>query len=108
MCNTNPIDPRLASKLKDSSILINGCACAIIDVEDDGRVVYDYLLLIDHFHEHEGMWEHDEEDETGTTAMEWIDYNVIRGIAYMTDGIKPRIVDSDSGCDFCGGEDEDE
>lgn len=78
--------------LKDDSVQIDGCNCAAIGVGNNGAIMYDYHRLVEHFHDHEGMWEHDDEDEVGTTAVEWVDYNVIRGIAYISEGIRPIIV----------------
>jgi hypothetical protein len=77
---------------QDTSIQIDGCACAIIGCED-GRIIYDYDLLIIHFHEHENMKSLDDYDGEHDTAIEWIDYNVIRGLDYCGPGIKPDIRD---------------
>lgn len=88
---------------QETSTQIDGCGCAVIGVED-GRIIYDYNKLVMHFHEHENMKSLDEHGYEHDTAIEWIDYNVIRGIAYIT-GIKPDIrQDGESLLDY---EDED-
>jgi len=80
-------------RVKANTLQIDGCACAIIDCTD-GQLIYDYDLLVQHFHAHEGMGEHDEEGEEGLTATEWVDYNVVRGVPYHAspDVIAPDIV----------------
>lgn len=94
-------------KINENSVQIDGCNCAAVRVKDNGAIVYDYSLLIEHFHDHEGMWESDEEGEEGTTAMEWIDYNVVRGLAYITCGIRPVIANED-GIEWGAEEDEED
>lgn len=78
-------------EVKPNTIQIDGCACAVTACED-GRLIYDWDLLVEHFHSHENMKELDDEGEEGITAIEWIDYNVIRAIPYYEkDGIAPDI-----------------
>lgn len=82
--------------MKADSILIDGAGCAVVDVREDGTVVYGWEELIHHFAEHEDMKrDADEFDEfEDTAALEWVDYNVLRGLAYMQgSGILPRIED---------------
>ena len=55
---------------------------AIIGVSHEGRVIYSYDKLIETLVAHDGM--------SPEEAMEWIDYNTIRGIPYM--GEKAPIV----------------
>jgi len=76
----------------EDSIQIDGCACAIIAVEE-GHIIYDYELLIRHFSDHENMRELDDYDQEDISAIEWIDYNVIRGIPYSGPGKLPDIRD---------------
>jgi hypothetical protein len=78
-------------EVKPTTLQIDGCACAVTAVED-GRLIYDWDLLVQHFHECENMKELDDEGEEGLTAIEWIEYNVVRAIPYyQTDGIAPDI-----------------
>ncbi len=46
---------------------------AAVGYSDDGRVIYDYNLLVDCLMK-EGMSDID--------AIEWVEYNIIRGIPY--------------------------
>ena len=48
---------------------------AIIGVTDDGRVVYNYELMVQSLVWHDGMTEEE--------AIEFIDYNTIRACAYF-------------------------
>ena len=48
---------------------------ALIGVSHDGRAIYDYEKMIE--------WLMDEEYWTDEQAIEWIEYNTIRAIAYM-------------------------
>lgn len=82
--------------MKDNSIIIDECGCAVLEVSADGSVIYDYTLLVKHFAEHEGMRGDDDEDPF-ECAADWIWYNVIRGLPYAAgDGnILPIIVDDD-------------
>lgn len=84
--------------VKQNAILISGAGCAIVAVTQHGGAVYDMSLLIEHFHEHEGMCEHDEEGEETTTAVEWIQYNVLRGLDYVSwevEELMPIIMDEE-------------
>lgn len=102
MCEHEPHD-----NLKENSLLIENCGCAITDVLEDGTVVYSFEKLHTHFAEHEDMNANSDEDYD--YAAEWIDYNVIRGLGYMgrSDLIMPRIVDED-GTVIYGDEDEED
>ena len=51
---------------------------AIIGISSDGRVVYDYDLMVECLMQEDGM------DEL--EAMEFIDYNTIRAAEYISDG----------------------
>ena len=51
---------------------------AIIGVTEDGRVVYDYDLMIEAAMEEEG-W-------TEQASIDWIEYNTIRSLAYIDNG----------------------
>ena len=48
---------------------------ALIGVTTDDRAVYDYDKMVD--------WLVETEDFTPDEAVEWIDYNTIRALAYM-------------------------
>jgi len=74
----------------DDSIQIDGCGCAVVAVEN-GRIIYDYYRLVEHFHEHENMKELDDYGCEHDAAIEWIDYNVIRGLDYISEGKRPDI-----------------
>lgn len=74
------------------AILISGCGCAIISLTPSGAAVYDMQKLITHFHEHDNMKELDDEDEEYSTAIDWIQYNVIRGLDYMLGSITPLML----------------
>ena len=50
---------------------------AIVGIDTDGRIIYDYDLMTECL-EHEGMsWEE---------AVDWIDYNTIRALPYIGKG----------------------
>lgn len=55
---------------------------ALIGVSDDNRAVYDYGLMVEFLCVREG-WSEDE-------AVEWIEFNVIRGLPHM--GENPPII----------------
>ena len=75
---------------EDESVQIDGCGCAVVAVED-GRIIYDYNKLVMHFHECEDMKSLDDHEFEHETAIEWISYNVVRGIDYIDEGIRPDI-----------------
>lgn len=50
-------------------------ASAIVGYSDDGRMIYDYDLMIESLMT--------EDDFTYEDAAEWIDYNTIRALPYM-------------------------
>lgn len=55
-----------------------GYETAFIGVTNDNRAVYDYDLMVEYLMEKEGWsWE---------DAVEWIDYNTLRSLAYYGDG----------------------
>lgn len=62
--------------------LITGCGCAVIRVEAT-RVVYDYDKLVDHFYKCEGMTDIEDADPR-FVAIEWVEFNVVRGVPYAT------------------------
>lgn len=47
---------------------------------DANHVIYSYEKLIAAFHD---AFDDVDEDERLQTAVEWVDYNVVRGVAYM-------------------------
>ena len=51
---------------------------AIIGVSSDGRVVYDYDLMVEHLMRKDGMKD--------LEAVEFIDYNTVRAAEYYSDG----------------------
>lgn len=91
-------DHTAAHQPADGAVLISRCGCAIVSLTESGAAVYDMQLLIEHFHEHEGMGEHDEEGEERSTATEWIAYNVLRGLDYMSwedNALMPVVMDEE-------------
>lgn len=52
---------------------------ALIGVTEDGRAVYDYEKMI--------QWLMDTEGWSCEEAMEWIDYNTLRSLPYMGEGV---------------------
>lgn len=60
---------------------------AIIGIDTDNRVVYDYSKMVDWLIKEEGFSDQD--------AIEWIDYNTIRALPYIdnqTNGKAPIIM----------------
>lgn len=53
-------------------------ATAIIGVTFDGRVIYDYELMIEYLMSWQGFCEYED-------CVDWIDYNVLRTLPYMGD-----------------------
>ena len=51
---------------------------AIIGISSDGRVVYDYDLMVECLMRRDGM--------TDMEAVEFIDYNTVRAAEYYSDG----------------------
>jgi len=76
----------LDAELDDDALLIDGCACAIIGTHC-GRAVYSYDLLIEHF-----MREFSDLDDPCEAAVEWVAYNVERGIDYLDSERAPLII----------------
>lgn len=70
--------------MKIDTVLIDSCGCAVLKVHPSGAVEYDFDLLVEHFAEHEGRVDDDD-------AVDWVSYNVIRGLSYVTTGIKPLV-----------------
>ena len=56
---------------------------AITGITDSGQLIYDYNLMIESAMEDEG-WEYED-------AVDWIEYNTLRSIPYMEDGVRPII-----------------
>ena len=58
---------------------------SIIGITENGSLVYDMNLMIEEYMEDEGC--------TYEEAVEWIEYNTIRGLGYMSSyGIVPTIL----------------
>ncbi len=72
--------------LDDSALLIDGCDRAIVGTHY-GRAVYSYDLLIEHF-----MHEFSDLDHPSEAAVEWVAYNVERGIDYLDHEHAPLII----------------
>ena len=64
---------------------------SIIGISTDGSIIYSLFRMIKEFAKDNNC--SDEE------ALEFIDYNTIRAMSYITDGVKPTIVD-DTTCDY--------
>lgn len=58
---------------------------AIVGYTDDGAVVYDFELMVDEYLSENHNCTRDE-------AIEFINYNTIRSIPYMKDGMVPPII----------------
>lgn len=50
---------------------------ALIGVSEDGRAIYDYDKMVE--------WLVEKENFSTEEAVEWIDYNTLRAIPYMSD-----------------------
>ena len=57
---------------------------AIVGLSDDGRVIYDYELMVKEY-----MTEHQATEEE---ACEYLDYNVIRTLPYIEEQVRPIIL----------------
>lgn len=75
------------------TVLIDGAGCASVGFNEEGAALYDYNALLEHFHTCEGMGDSESEDESGTAAADWVSYNVVRALAYITEGVRPILVD---------------
>jgi hypothetical protein len=65
------------------ALKIDGADAAIVGYTDDPfRVVYDYERLVD-------VFANKGDRESG---IEWIEFNIIRGLAYMSESERPVIV----------------
>lgn len=58
---------------------------AIIGTTEDGRVVYDYIRLVDAVAKVQNI--------TDEEAGAWVEYNIIRGLRYMPADTRPVIID---------------
>ena len=56
---------------------------AITGITDSGQLIYDYDLMVESAMEDEG-WEYED-------AVDWIEYNTLRSIPYMEEGVRPII-----------------
>lgn len=65
----------LNEKYEDIKLLERGYDKAIIGVSTDNRVIYNYELMVECLIDNQGFSEND--------AIEWLDYNTIRCLAYM-------------------------
>lgn len=72
------VNLKIRELLQDGAIVFDNHAYdnSIIGLSEDGRVVYDYDKMVQELCKDEG-W-----DEL--TAMEWIDYNTIRALPYIS------------------------
>ena len=73
--------------MSSTTVVIDGCDSAILGyIEESGgpRVIYSYDLLIDHFvaQFREDAPDQDEVELAGM-ALEWISYNIERGLGYL-------------------------
>lgn len=68
----------------DDAVVLEGdeFAAAVVGVSDDGRVVYDYDRMVNCLVDTQRM--------SADEAVEWLDYNTLRALAYM--GTKAPIV----------------
>ena len=72
------------SKTNPEALFIDGCDCAIIKVDDKGKLVYDYHKLVEHFADHiEGR--PDDPEEAYEQAIDWVAYNIERALPYYGD-----------------------
>jgi len=58
---------------------------AIIGTTEDGRAVYDYILLVEAVSKSQGL--------TDQEAAEWVDYNMIRSLPYLPQDRRPIVID---------------
>jgi hypothetical protein len=73
-------------ELLDQIIILEGdeFADGFIGLSTDNNVVYSYEKLV------ESLSKQDDWDET--SAIEWLDYNTLRALPYITEGIAPIII----------------
>ena len=77
------IDKLLDMGYTDSKTFLNpSYETAIIGVNTDGRVIYDYELMVEYLIDNDNM--------TREEAVDYIDYNTIRSLPYV--GYKAPIV----------------
>ena len=70
------VNPQLRDELPEDAIVFDNMSYdgSIIGVTTDGRVVYNYDMMIEELMQDE-EWSYEE-------AAEWIDYNTIRALPY--------------------------
>lgn len=66
---------KIEQQLEDGTVLLDGYDEAYIGASHDGRAVYDYNKMIAVLMDRDGM--------TDEEAVEWIEYNTIRSLAYV-------------------------
>lgn len=57
---------------------------SIVAVDYDGRLIYDYDLMVEELMRQDNM--------SGEEAIDFISYNTLRGLDYMTDKKKPIVI----------------
>lgn len=57
---------------------------SIVAVDYDGRLIYDYDLMVEELMK--------QDDMSGEEAIDFISYNTLRGLDYMTDKKKPIVI----------------
>lgn len=57
---------------------------SIIAVDYDGRLIYDYDLMVEELMK--------QDDMSGEEAIDFISYNTLRSLDYMTDKKKPIVI----------------
>lgn len=57
---------------------------SIVAVDYDGRLIYDYDLMVEELMK--------QDDISGEEAIDFISYNTLRGLDYMTDKKKPIVI----------------
>lgn len=57
---------------------------AIVGLSDDGRVIYDYDLMVKELTEETALTEEE--------AIQYVDYNTIRALPYIEEKVRPIII----------------
>lgn len=57
---------------------------SIVAVDYDGRLIYDYDLMVEELMKQDNM--------SGEEAIDFISYNILRSLDYMTDKKKPIVI----------------
>ena len=57
---------------------------SIVAVDYDGRLIYDYDLMVEELMRQDNM--------SGEEAIDFISYNILRSLDYMTDKKKPIVI----------------